>query len=352
VRRLSASFPQGHPPMADSPTIASCDIMATTTLQAPLNSASSSNQLRKASLVSSCSSQGFASTSRLNLLSRLRSTSQDENTPLIPREVETKTAAPAAPTSKLPKSRTMSVLRELKTSVSRPSLAVRSANATNAEDSAPKKSSPLTDTVTPNSSWLRLPRTSSSSVVHSSQSCTPEPHPWQITTAQSSQYWSGRFMALRDRYLAENLGPEHLHEHLQAHNQLSYKQQPPSHQRPTHLSLSTTTSALGSFASTPMPRPADDKDSRCRRIFAHLDSLCVSSEAKRSLRDWQQSYARQHGRSALLPQGGSMEERGLISRIFGGGSGKTERRSLSVSQDSPGGYRAKRPARRHYSKSS
>lgn len=60
-----------------------------------------------------------------------------------------------------------------------------------------------------------------------------------------------------------------------------------------------------------------DEDNRHRRIFVHLKAMCVNNEAKKSLHSFQQDYARKMKRECLLPRGGSMEGRTLVSRIFG-----------------------------------
>lgn len=74
----------------------------------------------------------------------------------------------------------------------------------------------------------------------------------------------------------------------------------------------------------------NDEDARCRRVFDHLDSLCTTAEARRSLHVWQQAYARRHGRPSLLPEGGSMEEKGLMAKIFGSSVARRgERHSLT-----------------------
>lgn len=61
-----------------------------------------------------------------------------------------------------------------------------------------------------------------------------------------------------------------------------------------------------------------DEDNRHRRIFVHLKAMCVNNEARKSLHSFQQDYARKMKRECLLPRGGTMEDRTLVSRIFGG----------------------------------
>jgi hypothetical protein len=69
-----------------------------------------------------------------------------------------------------------------------------------------------------------------------------------------------------------------------------------------------------------------DEDNRCRRVFMHLELLCTTPEARNSLRQWQQSYARRMGRDTLLPEGGTMYDRNKeltwVGRLFiGSGAG-------------------------------
>ncbi|KAK3381739.1 hypothetical protein B0H63DRAFT_546388 [Podospora didyma] len=69
-------------------------------------------------------------------------------------------------------------------------------------------------------------------------------------------------------------------------------------------------------------------DSRCRRVFVHLEALCVTDEARQSLREWQQDYARRTKREVLLPRGGTMDDRK---------SGRLVERLLDVGRRSFGG---------------
>ncbi|TLD05890.1 uncharacterized protein PgNI_08942 [Pyricularia grisea] len=63
----------------------------------------------------------------------------------------------------------------------------------------------------------------------------------------------------------------------------------------------------------------EDEENRCKRIFLHLESLCLTREARASLHAFQQLYARKMRRPGLLPDGGTMEDRSLISRLIVGG---------------------------------
>ena len=205
-------------------------------------------------------------------------------------------------------------------------------------------------------------------------------NPRLIMTAQPSAYWSGRFAALHDRFHSELLSPQYLHTIIEAHavqasfseprilnnppakiygpsrTQPVYEPNPgaPSANGPGRIPLSSTGSAVLQMSrststadvtpapeqvpaavatSSPVPRldletykrilafkagGLVDDDHRCKRVFIHLESLCVTDEARRSLHAWQQEYARCNKRPALLPRGGTMEDtRGLVSRLFG-----------------------------------
>ncbi|KAK3995324.1 hypothetical protein QBC44DRAFT_260481, partial [Cladorrhinum sp. PSN332] len=50
----------------------------------------------------------------------------------------------------------------------------------------------------------------------------------------------------------------------------------------------------------------EDDDARCKRVFIHLEALCVTEEARESLKRWQAGYARKTRRSGLLPVGERM----------------------------------------------
>ena len=71
-----------------------------------------------------------------------------------------------------------------------------------------------------------------------------------------------------------------------------------------------------------------DEDSRIRRVFVHLEALCMTDEARFSLHLWQQEYARQMKRETFLPPGGTMVDAprktsggitGRLEGFFGGG---------------------------------
>ncbi|KAK5995294.1 hypothetical protein PT974_03695 [Cladobotryum mycophilum] len=334
-RRVSASFSSSGP-LSSSPTVASSDITATPTIQHP-SGQYPSKKARKSFLTTSSIPKPFKSSSSKLMLSKPNPI-QDENVPPSLDDLDVPAPQQSRITSKLPKSRTMNALQELKSSMSRPSLGSRYTNTANLGGYSRKASSSSTTTplLSSTSSRLRLPRSSLASLARSSRSCTPEPLPAQISSAQSSAYWSGRFVALNDRFSSENLtlnaASSSMSNDTQSLRQLQSTNETPYsnlYQRTAHLPHSSTTSALKTMPSAPVVPAVTEDDIRCRRIFAHLNSLCTTPEAKRSLCSWQQAYARRHGRACLLPEGGSMEDKGLMAKIFGSGPvHRGERRSL------------------------
>ncbi|GJC88019.1 hypothetical protein ColLi_10857 [Colletotrichum liriopes] len=159
---------------------------------------------------------------------------------------------------------------------------------------------------------------------------TPDVNPLIVTTAQPSSYWTGRFLSLQDRFQGESLRDKTLSTFVAAHASKAtvLAQQREVYRGRGNLPLSTTT-ALDRYGTAAI-REAErlsDEDSRCLRIFLHLDTLCGTPEAQKSLHAWQEAYARRMRRDALLPQGTSMDK-GFVARLFSGSS----RRSLGASR--------------------
>ncbi|KAI5464873.1 hypothetical protein BGZ63DRAFT_401781 [Mariannaea sp. PMI_226] len=212
TRRISASFNKdGTKSLSSHPTVAESSFNVTTACQAlPPNPLPKRTPLipgRKVTLTTS---------STFNIIPGLEKISQgqiqDENavpcgSNPLPQKVS------RTHTSQLPKSRTMSVLAELKTSISRQALTSRSGNSRVFSGSSRKTSQSSSNSNllgSTSSSRHRLPRPSLVSSPQSTCSIiTEHSHstllPGQISTAQPSAYWSGRFMSLHDRILAESL---------------------------------------------------------------------------------------------------------------------------------------------------
>ncbi|KAF9880486.1 hypothetical protein CkaCkLH20_02440 [Colletotrichum karsti] len=302
VRRLSASFPEGGP-LSSNPTVASFDVHAVT------GTAACRDDETRPPLSKRQQSAGFSSSGS------------------SPNSVAPFKLNPHRPSSpggrdkqRIPKSRTMTVLSNLTASLSRSSLTSFSGSdrkTSNRTVSSRKISSSSTlTTLTTDTSRAPTPTSA-------------ETNPLIITAAQPSPYWTGRFQSLHDRFHNEDLQPQSLAILVSAHASKStlLSAQRAAYQGRGNLPLSTTT-ALDRYGSAAVSREANllsDDDNRCLRIFLHLDSLCATPEAQKSLRDWQEIYARRNNREALLPKGVSMDkDKGLVARIFGG------RRSIAV----------------------
>ncbi|UKZ49880.1 hypothetical protein TrVGV298_004133 [Trichoderma virens] len=335
LRCISEGFRSGGQ-LQSSPTVESFDIAAKPTIKAGADP-KSSKKLRR-SLLSSTSSipkPYFKTASTATPISVPIVTQQDENIPPAPDGFPRLDSPTPRLVNKLPKSRTMSALQDLKTSISRPSLATRSINtsAFNGTSAKMSPSSTGTTATSPQLSKLNLMQPSTTSLARSVQSCTSETPSMRISNAQSSAYWSGRFVALHDRFSSENLAADARESRRSLADSFSAQTKTPYtslYQRTSHLPTSTTTSALKTLMTSSNTPSVTEEEARCRRIFDHLDSLCTTTEARRSLHAWQQTYARRHGRPSLLPEGGSMEERGFMAKIFGSSViRKSERHSLT-----------------------
>ncbi|KAH6605942.1 hypothetical protein Trco_005095 [Trichoderma cornu-damae] len=334
TRRGSAGY-QGGGQLANSPTVASFNITATPTNETCSGPKPPKKPRRSLLSTSSIPKPSFRTVSAATLAPRPIAIRQDENIP----PASDGFFHPDPPTprlvSKLPKSRTMNTLHDLKTSISRPSLAVRSIN-TSAFSSTPSKMPPSftgTNATRSNSSKVDMPQPSAISLAKPVPSYTPQSPSMRVSTAQSSAYWSGRFVALHDRFSSENLAADARESRQSLADSFSALPKSPYsslYQRASHLPTSTTTSALRSLMTSSNSSSMNEEDARCRRVFGYLDSLCITDEARRSLHIWQQAYARRHGRPSLLPEGGSMEEKSIMAKIFGGSViRKAERHSLT-----------------------
>ncbi|PTB69204.1 hypothetical protein BBK36DRAFT_1139284 [Trichoderma citrinoviride] len=335
LRHISDSF-RSDGQLHSSPTDESCDSASTPTIKAFLESKSSKKQRRSLlSTTSSIPKPSFKAT----LLTVSVAAQQDENIPPASEGLFHLNPPAQRVASKLPKSRTMSALHELKTSISRPSLVARSVNVS-AFGGPSAKSSPSSNgtTLTPiKLSEMNMSQPSTTSLAKSVHSCTSGAPSLHISSAQSSAYWTGRFMALHDRFSSENLAVDARESRLSLADSFSVQPKTPYsnlYQRASHLPTSTTTSALRSLMTSSSTSSISEEDARARRVFDHLDSLCSTSEARRSLHIWQQAYARRHNSPYLLPEGGTMgtvETKGFMAKLFGS-SKKNERHSFSKLQ--------------------
>ncbi|TQN71052.1 hypothetical protein CSHISOI_04429, partial [Colletotrichum shisoi] len=213
---------------------------------------------------------------------------------------------------RLAKSRTLTVLSNLTASLSRSSLASFSGSERKASQHT------VSSRKTSSSSTF-----ASNAPTRTATPTSPEVNPLIITTAQPSAYWSGRFLSLQDRFQGESLQEKTLSIFVAAHASKStiLDQQREVYQRRGNLPLSTTTALdrYGTNAAVQEAERLSDEDNRCLRIFLHLDALCGTPEAQKSLHAWQEAYARRAGRDVLLPQGASVEK-GFVARLFSGSS--------------------------------
>ncbi|KAK1974234.1 hypothetical protein LZ30DRAFT_640691 [Colletotrichum cereale] len=222
------------------------------------------------------------------------------------------------PTLDLP-SRTLTVLSNLTASLSKSSLASFTASERKvSQQTVPSRKTSTSSTF------------GSSAPTRTATPTTPDDNPLIITTAQPSAYWAGRFLSLQDRFQGESLQEKTLSTLITAHATKAtiLAQQREAYKGRGNLPLSTTT-ALDRYG-TAAVREANllsDEDNRSLRIFLHLDALCGTPEAQKSLHAWQEAYARKNRRDALLPKGTGVE-RGFVARLFSGSS----RRSLGVSR--------------------
>lgn len=291
------------------------------------------------------------------------------------------------PRSSIPRTRTLGVLSNITASISRTSLGMQkksgsrksSASSRHASGSSTTTQSSLVAPLGPAGGGMASGLAISlpcPSFEEDSESSYRDPR--HIYSAQSSEYWSGRFMTLNDRFMSESLPAEisalsaqssssdisalpmesptdsqtklapssgqtrRLNIHRGSDSWTSAKPvrnssliphlgtMPTLHsnRRVTYDHFSKTQAQVQIDPDTTMPEstsnrantsrviPLEDEDVRCRRVFQHLETMCKTSEARKSLRAWQQAYARRVGKENLLPAGGSMEDRGWVGRLL------------------------------------
>lgn len=235
--------------------------------------------------------------------------------------------------TKLPKSRTVNVLQDIKNSVPR-----RTDITTPVSNPVSKNSqSSLKQTEMPRIDFFRSLRRrsreeSTPSSRHSSTTNVTTPDsasqileqsergslPGQISRPQPSSYWSGRFTALRDR-----LSSEHMER---------------------VLSRATDTIQMGvwhhfnqrSVDAEPVgipPYPLRDEDGICCEVFAFLESQCTTKSAKESLWCWQETYARRNRRPRLLPAVSGYQNESLVSRRFAAHARHQDRQGMAYLED-------------------
>ncbi|KAI0808601.1 hypothetical protein GGR55DRAFT_680285 [Xylaria sp. FL0064] len=335
------------------------------------------------------------SVSMADIAAKKQSTYRSPTPKLAPKQSPSKTKMRSR--LSISKSRTFSVFSNFTASLSRTSLGQFTGSESrrtsiSSKSTARKDPAPYTNS---QSSQSASSTTSSQAILYQ----TPEPpaDPRQIYTAQSSAYWAGRFMALQDKFQSEALLPENLSTLVHAHAERSLlavtqpslassattgcitpaaaanklpplrpptgrptagstsprkrQQQQTSVSRarplPPKFSRSATTTTTSTTAITTMAPPPKtsaaaallvDEDTRVRRVFAHLDALCATSEARLSLQQWQQCYARRAGKEHLfvgaMPPRKKTRELTWVGRLLVGsgssGGGHSKRGSFGL----------------------
>ncbi|OAQ99359.1 hypothetical protein LLEC1_01073 [Akanthomyces lecanii] len=230
--------------------------------------------------------------------------------------------------TKLPKSKTMNVLQDIKnsvprrtnfpTTIPRPHIKKSDTSLTQSEMSAnPSNHDIQTLSYSERRRRCLSGLDSASSSNHSfttnittPDSCSglfdllePRTHPGQVLHGQSSSYWSGRFTTIRDRLAGEHMA--HVLSQTTDTLQMGALQQSERSDRTEDAEL----------CGNP-PYPLQDEDDLCRQIFGILDSQCITRAAKDSLQHWQAMYARSRRRPSLLPRRNRFFGESQISRRF------------------------------------
>ncbi|RYO97139.1 hypothetical protein DL765_011308 [Monosporascus sp. GIB2] len=287
----------------------------------------------------------------------------------------------------IPRSRTLNVFSNITNSLSRSSLVSFTRNDSRHPSTSTTATTSTRGTADSSTTESRFGMSISTSSIRAVSGNTS---PAKIRTAQSSAYWTGRFVALHDKFRSEMLLPENLPmvicaqaeqappkattasglpaaattgsippphhplktssssgndfaHHLEttaatASNERKHKKTASSSTTKSTITVTATTTAMTPRKSKPgtgtygqddhgdatLPLMMHDEHCRSQRVFQHLEALCATNEARRSLHAWQQTYARRVDCEALLPCGGSIEDHrggggGWVGRLLGGG---------------------------------
>ncbi|KAJ8070105.1 hypothetical protein OCU04_000500 [Sclerotinia nivalis] len=158
----------------------------------------------------------------------------------------------------------------------------------------------------------------------------------QVHTSQPSAYWCGRFQAVSDRYQSDDF-------HVCVINPLPVprdsdikREKPSAHYRRGGKTLLGTGSPSKSDSPAPLldkslkktpakpyktvltfSTPAlflEDFDKRAQKVMIFLASLCCTSPARKSLREWQIQYATALKNKALMPKN-DPDDKGFFGRM-------------------------------------
>ncbi|KDN61278.1 hypothetical protein CSUB01_08700 [Colletotrichum sublineola] len=311
ARRLSASF-SGGGPLSSNPTVASSSITAITGRAAPPTG-------QHQGIHTSTHGEDMEDNTLRSIGSSPILGSSDQQARYPHQHPETHSRPPSrggADRKRLPKSRTLTVLSSLTASLSKSSLT----SFTGSERKTSQQTVPSRKTSTSSTFGSSAPTRTATPTP--TTTTTVDDNPLIVTTAQSSAYWTGRFVSLQDRFHGESLQEKNLSTLITAHATKAtlLAQQREAYKGRGNLPLSTTT-ALDRYGTAAIreAKLLSDEDNRCLRIFLHLDALCGTPEAQRSLHAWQEAYALKNRRDTLLPKS-TGAERGFVARLFSGSS--------------------------------
>ncbi|XDG06148.1 hypothetical protein ABKA04_005763 [Annulohypoxylon sp. FPYF3050] len=213
----------------------------------------------------------------------------------------------------IPKSRTRNVLNNLTSSLSRASLSSFRMHSRRHTPSATMTSPAEEDT----SVVTYRPRDDGGDDLISRQQQHDSHHLDSfrlIYEAQDNAWWTGRFSALQDRFRSANLSPENMKTIIASSTKI-----PGPISKPQNFAGLSTSATMGQLPSRATSSAQDsamkqraaqltDEDALARRAFTHMNALCRTDAARKSLFKFQQHYARKHDKESLLPVGGTMNE--------------------------------------------
>lgn len=142
----------------------------------------------------------------------------------------------------------------------------------------------------------------------------------------STAEWGGRFSAVDNRFRNELLditledGPA-FQEYVRSVGNYAEISKPRSQRANDYSKMHTTASAANGFREPTPPEQVerrkfmgDDEILRHKRVMEHLATLCRDEAARRSLHEFQTTYARLHRRPDLMPLEGNRIEK-LMGRV-------------------------------------
>ncbi|RYP83090.1 hypothetical protein DL770_005431 [Monosporascus sp. CRB-9-2] len=268
----------------------------------------------------------------------------------------------------IPRSRTLNVFSNITNSLSRSSLTSFTRNDSRHPSTSTTTTTSTGGTADSSTTESRFGMSTSKASICAVAGNTS---PGKIRTAQPSAYWTGRFVALHDKFRSEILLPENLpmaisaqaerapskaattglpaaattgsippprqplktssssgnafahHLETTAPSNRKHKRTASASTTKSTITVTATTTATTPQKSKPgtgtygreddeeeatLPLTIHDEHRRSWRAFRHLEALCATGEARRNLHAWQQTYARRVDCEALLPRGGSMDD--------------------------------------------